>query len=266
MQQINANGGSEKRAVADFLFNLFGRFWAIWGLLSFVISFLIIFLPSMLSYLIPGKKGQDYFIWVSRCWMRSWLYLVGCPVTVAGKANFKQGHTYVIVYNHNALIDVPLSAPFVPGGNKTIAKSSFAKVPIFGWFYKRGSVLVDRNNDQSRRKSFEAMRNVLQNNIHMCIYPEGTRNRTGQPLKPFYDGAFKLAVDAKKDVIPCVIFGTREAMPIDKGFFLVPKRLKMHFLPPVSSAESKPTELKDKVFAIMRDYYVNGSQSSLIKT
>ena len=261
MQQINANGGSEKRAVADFLFNLFGRFWAIWGLLSFVISFLIIFLPSMLSYLIPGKKGQDYFIWVSRCWMRSWLYLVGCPVTVAGKANFKQGHTYVIVYNHNALIDVPLSAPFVPGANKTIAKSSFAKVPIFGWFYKRGSVLVDRNNDQSRRKSFEAMRNVLQNNIHMCIYPEGTRNRTGQPLKPFYDGAFKLAVDAKKDVIPCVIFGTREAMPIHKGFFLVPKRLKMHFLPPVSSAESKPTELKDKVFAIMRDYYVNGNQS-----
>ena len=266
MQQINANGGSEKRAVADFLFNLFGRFWAIWGLLSFVISFLIIFLPSMLSYLIPGKKGQDYFIWVSRCWVRSWLYLVGCPVTVAGKANFKQGETYVIVYNHNALIDVPLSAPFVPGANKTIAKSSFAKVPIFGWFYKRGSVLVDRNNDQSRRKSFEAMRNVLQNNIHMCIYPEGTRNRTGQPLKPFYDGAFKLAVDAKKDVIPCVIFGTREAMPIHKGFFLVPKRLKMHFLPPVSSAESKPTELKDKVFAIMRDYYVNGSQSSLIKT
>ena len=64
-----------------------------------------------------------------------------------GKENFKKGETYVIVYNHNALIDVPLSAPFVPGGNKTIAKSSFAKLPIFGWFYKRGSVLVDRKND-----------------------------------------------------------------------------------------------------------------------
>jgi 1-acyl-sn-glycerol-3-phosphate acyltransferase len=189
------------------------------------------------------------------------LYLVGCPVTVEGKENFKKGETYVIVYNHNALIDVPLSAPFVPAGNKTIAKSSFAKVPIFGWFYKRGSVLVDRKNDQSRRKSFEAMRTVLQNNIHMCIYPEGTRNRTGQPLKPFYDGAFKLAVDAKKDVIPCVIFGTREAMPIDKGFFLVPRRLKMHFLPKVASLDVKPTDLKDQVFVIMRDYYVNGSQS-----
>jgi 1-acyl-sn-glycerol-3-phosphate acyltransferase len=164
----------------------------------------------------------------------------------------------VIVYNHNALIDVPLSAPFVPGGNKTIAKSSFAKVPIFGWFYKRGSVLVDRKNDQSRRKSLDMMRSVLQQNIHMCIYPEGTRNRTDQPLKPFYDGAFKLAIDAKKEVMPCIIFGTKEAMPISKGFYLVPKRLEIHFLPTVASIDITAAELKDKVFEIMKAYYVKG--------
>jgi len=248
--------------VVDFLYTMFGRLWALWGFVSFVVSFLIIFLPSMVAYLIPGKKGQDYFIWVSRCWMQSWLYLVGCPVKVRGKENFKKGETYVIVYNHNALIDVPLSAPFVPGANKTIAKSSFAKVPIFGWFYKRGSVLVDRKNDQSRRKSLDMMRSVLQQNIHMCIYPEGTRNRTDQPLKPFYDGAFKLAIDAKKEVMPCIIFGTKEAMPISKGFYLVPKRLEIHFLPTVASIDSTAAELKDKVFEIMKAYYVKGVKNS----
>ena len=247
--------------VVAFLMDMFGSFWALWGFVIFAVSFLIIFLPSMVAYLIPGKKGQDYFIWVSRCWMQSWLYLVGCPVIVRGKENFKKGETYVIVYNHNALIDVPLSAPFVPGGNKTIAKSSFAKVPIFGWFYKRGSVLVDRKNDQSRRKSLEMMRSVLQQNIHMCIYPEGTRNRTDQPLKPFYDGAFKLAIDAKKEVMPCVIFGTKEAMPINKGFYLVPKRLEIHFLPTVASVDNTAAELKDKVFDIMKAYYVKGGKN-----
>ncbi len=257
----NTTENKQSNKVLDFLLNMFGRFWAVWGLVSFVVSFLIIFLPSMVAYLIPGKKGQDYFIWVSRCWMRTWLFLVGCPVKVCGKENFKKGETYVIVYNHNALIDVPLSAPFVPGGNKTIAKSSFAKVPIFGWFYKRGSVLVDRKNDQSRRKSLEMMRSVLQMNIHMCIYPEGTRNRTDQPLKPFYDGAFKLAIDAKKDIMPCVIFGTKEAMPINKGFYLIPKRLEMHFLPTIASNDTTPTDLKDKVFAIMKNYYVKGQQA-----
>ena len=238
--------------------DIFGRIWAVWGLISFVITFLIIFIPSMISYLVPGPKGQDYFIWVSRCWMRVWLVMVGCPVRVRGTENFKKGEAYVIVYNHNALLDVPLSAPFVPGGNKTIAKASFAKVPLFGWFYKRGSVLVDRNSDLGRRKSYEAMRNVLRNNMHMCIYPEGTRNRTQQPLKPFYDGAFKLAVDEQKEVIPCVIFGTREAMLIQKPFYLFPTPLKMHFLPSVPVIGIKPADLKNKVFEIMKEHYLSG--------
>ena len=143
----------------------------------------------------------------------------------------------------------------------TIAKASFAKVPIFGWFYKRGSVLVDRDDIRSRLKSFEAMRNVLRNNMHMCIYPEGTRNRSQEPLKPFFDGAFKLAIDTKKAVIPCVIFGTREATPIDKGVYLFPTVLRIHFLPPVSSEGMKSTALKNKVFDIMKEYYLSGGRS-----
>ena len=79
-------------------------------------------------------------------------------------------------------------------------------------------------------------------------------------MKPFYDGAFKLAVDAKKDVIPCVIFGTRQAIPIDKGVYLIPTRLRMHFLSPVSSTDIQSSELKDKVFEIMKAYYVSGGQ------
>lgn len=164
----------------------------------------------------------------------------------------------MVVYNHNALLDVPLSAPFIPGGNKTIAKASFAKVPIFGWFYKRGSILVDRSDNKSRLKSFEDMREVLRNHMHMCIYPEGTRNRTNEPMKPFFDGAFKLAIDTRKEVIPCVIFGTKKAMPAAKGFFLLPTKLQMHFLPAVSSQEMKAPALKEKIFMIMRDHYVTG--------
>ena len=160
----------------------------------------------MLSHLFKDEKeGQYFFIRVSKLWMNIWLHLVGCPVTVTGKENFKKGENYVVIFNHNAFLDVPLSAPFVPGPNKTIAKDSFAKVPVFGWFYKKGSVLVNRKNEKSRVKSYEAMRSVLLSGMHMCIYPEGTRNRTAQPMKPFYDGAFKLAIDAHKKIIPCVI-------------------------------------------------------------
>ena len=239
---------------------IFARIWALWGIITFIITFLIIFIPSMLSYFFPEKKGQDYFIAISRWWMYVWLRLIGCPVTVTGKEYFKKGYTYVVVYNHNALLDVPLSAPFIPGGNKTIAKASFAKVPIFGLFYKRGSVLVNRGSDGSRRKSFEEMKEVLQKGMHMCLYPEGTRNRTSAPLKQFYDGAFKLAVDAKKDIIPCVLVGTKRAMPIDKKFYLLPTKLKMIFLPPVSSANIEPKELKEKIFTIILNKYIEAEK------
>jgi len=235
--------------------NIFARIWALWGLVSFLITFFIIFLPSMLAHLMNETKGQKYFIAVSRIWMNVWLFLIGCPVKVSGKENFKPGIAYIVVFNHNALLDVPLSAPFVPGGNKTIAKASFAKIPIFGTFYKRGSVLVDRKNEKSRTRSFDAMKKVLAKGMHMCIYPEGTRNRSAEPIKPFYDGAFKLAMAAKTEIIPCVIFGTKNAMPINKKFYLLPTKLKMHFLPPVTSANKTVKELKEKVYSDMVEEY-----------
>ena len=188
--------------------------------------------------------------------MNVWLFLIGCPVRVTGKENFIKGETYVITFNHNALLDVPLSCPYVPGPNKTIAKASFAKVPLFGWFYSKGSVLVDRTNEKSRIQSFEDMKAVLAAGMHMCIYPEGTRNRTNELLKPFYDGAFKLAGDTRRSVIPAIIIGTKKAMPINKKFYLLPIRLKMHFLPPISSEDISAKELKEEVFEAMKDYYI----------
>ena len=240
----------------NFLKNIFARAWAFWGLVTFTISFFIIFLPSMISHLISGPRGQYYFIKVSKLWMNCWLLLIGCPVKVTGKEHFVPGKSYVIVFNHNALLDVPLSAPYVPGPNKTIAKSSFARIPVFGLFYRKGSVLVDRKNERSRVKSFEEMKKVLASGMHMCIYPEGTRNRSSAPMKQFYDGAFSLAIAASKDIIPCVIIGTKKAMPINKTFYLLPTRLKMHFLPPVSAQNIQVKELKDQVFNVMSAYYL----------
>ena len=99
------------------------------------------------------------------------------------------------------------------------------------------------------------MKKVLASGMHMCIYPEGTRNRSNEPIKPFYEGAFKLSMAAGKEIIPCVIFGTKKAMPINKKFFLYPTRLQMHFLPAVSPARKTVKELKEKIFNDMVEEY-----------
>ena len=256
MNSEKENDTTVKKPGNNMWLTLFARLWCCWGLISFIATFLIIFIPSMVAYLIPEPTGQVYFIRVSRIWMNVWLFLIGCPVRVRGSENFKKDTTYIVLFNHNAFLDVPLSSPYVPGANKTIAKASFAKIPLFGWFYSKGSVLVDRKNEKSRAKSFDLMKKVLAKGMHMCLYPEGTRNRTNEPLKEFYDGAFKLALATKKEIMPCIISGTRKAMPIHRSFYLLPIRLKMDFLPAVSPENISVKELKEKVFTLMKEHYV----------
>jgi len=237
---------------------IFGRFWALWALIVFIATLLIVFIPIILTFLIPEPAGVKTFKAISKAWMTFFLYSIGCPLKVFGKKYYDPAKNYVVTSNHNSLMDVPLLTPFFPGPNKTIAKKSFSKIPLFGWVYTRGSVLVDRSSDRSRKKSYDDMKKVLlQDNLNMALYPEGTRNRTGQPLKSFYDGAFKLAADCKKDIMPVVMFNTAKALPPGKPFFLLPYKLEMHLLPPVSCAGKKAAQLKEAVFNEMWQFIEN---------
>lgn len=241
-----------------FIREIAGRFFALWGLLLFVITMLIFLVPFLLfSYFQQDPVKNRRFIAMSRVWMKVYLTLIGCPLKVTGKEYFKPDEAYIVVCNHNSFMDVPITSPAIPGGNKTIAKAELAKTPVFGMMYKTGSVLVDRKNENSRKDSFVKMKQVLEMGLHMCIYPEGTRNKSDEPLKPFHDGAFKLAVASGKSVIPALIFNTRDILPANK-FFLWPKRMRIDFLPPVTLKPGESyLELKEEVFQIMKAYYVS---------
>jgi 1-acyl-sn-glycerol-3-phosphate acyltransferase len=235
--------------------NIIGKLCAVWALIVFAVTLFIIIIPICITFLIKEPVGNRIFTKITKFWMQMFLPLVGCPVKVIGKEHFKKGENYVVVCNHNSLMDVPLTTPFIPGANKTIAKKSMAKTPVFGIVYIKGSVLVDRNSDASRRKSFEDMKQVLKAGLHMVVYPEGTRNRTNDPLKPFFEGAFKLAVSSQKKVIPTLLFNTKKILPPNKSFYFSPHKVEMHFLPAVDVEGLQPKELKEKVFSLMWDYY-----------
>jgi 1-acyl-sn-glycerol-3-phosphate acyltransferase len=240
---------------------VFARIWAFWGLVSFITTFLIILIPSLLTALFPDPKGMGYFIKLAKMWMNTWLFMIGCPVSVRGKHFFKKGQTYIVTCNHNSLLDIPLSSPFIPGANQTIAKKEFTKIPLFGWYYERGSVIVDRKSDASRRKSYELMKAALEKGFHMCIYPEGTRNRSDAPLKPFYDGAFKLAAGSGFPIIPAVILNTKKALPANRFFYLLPHKLSIHFLEPIEVNNQSSDELKALVHQRMSAYFVKYTQA-----
>jgi 1-acyl-sn-glycerol-3-phosphate acyltransferase len=237
-----------------------GRLWALWGLITFIGTFLLIFLPSMPAYLIPEPKGTTYFIKLARVWIRMWLFLVACPLKIKGREHFEKGKTYIVTCNHNSIIDPTISCPFIQGPNKTIAKDFYAKIPIFGWYYARGCVLINRKKEESRKGGYLKMQKVLKQGIHMTIYPEGTRNRSDAPLGKFYSGAFHLAEKSGHDIIPAVIFNTKKALPFGKPFYFTSQTFAIHFLPPVSVAGKSAGVLKDEVHKIMEDYIINKSK------
>ncbi len=214
-------------------------------------------LPAWLMGLIKEPRRTIVFINLSRIWMGVYLPLVGVRLTIKGREHFKKNQNYVVVCNHNSFMDVPVTSPGIPGGNKTIAKVEMAKIPLFGLIYKRGSVLVNRKSEESRLKSYAYMKRVLDMGLHMCIYPEGTRNKTSHPLKEFKDGAFRLAIETKKPIIPAVLFNTKKVLPQHKTFFFWPSKIEMHFLDPIETGSLQiedTKQLKEQVFELMWKY------------
>lgn len=237
---------------------ILGRIFAVWGMIIFAGSLLIASIPIWITAIWPEPKRTINFFKVVQIWMKFFFTFSGVRRIVKGRDHFKQGKNYVVVCNHNSFMDVPLSVTATPP-NKTIAKAEMASIPVFGMIYKRGSVLVDRKSEESRRKSFLKMKAVLEMGLHMCIYPEGTRNKTAEPLQRFHDGAFKLAIETKKEVIPALIFYTSKVLP-RKPFFFWPNKVEMHFLPAVPVENKNTQQLKEEVFAIMKNYLVNSGK------
>lgn len=244
----------------NILKDILARMAALWAAFWFFATMLLVLIPVSLVGFWKEPKRSVLSQRLFAIWLDVFFVLSGVRRVIKGKDQFKQNENYVVVCNHNSFMDPPLTSSSIPGTAKTIAKIEMAKIPLFGIIYKRGSVLVNRKSDRSRAESYIKMKEVLKQGWHMCIYPEGTRNKGREPIQPFHDGAFRLAVDTKKPVMPAVIFYTKLVLPHDKTFYFWPHRVEMHFLPPVYPDGKTAQELKVYVHEQMKNYYVANNQ------
>ncbi len=235
---------------------IIARILAVWALLMFAATMFIFIWFYFICAILPEPKKTQWHRQLSRLWMGLFMILSGIRFKVKGKEVFNGLENAIVVCNHNSLLDIPVSFPFLPRANKTIAKKSFSYIPLFGWIYSYGTVLVDRKNNKSRQESYEKMKHVLTHGLDMLIYPEGTRNKTTAPLKSFYDGAFKLAVDTQKPIVPVVLLNTKKMLPAKPAMYLKPGKIEMHILPAVFPQGKTSDELKQIVYDIMAEYYL----------
>ncbi len=228
--------------------------------LVFLITLLpVAFTIKVIYIFIKDPKQSIYLHRLWQIWLPNYLRLIFCPVKINGLENFKKNENYVIVANHNSFIDVPVSSSGIPFITRTLAKQELSTIPIFGIVYRAGSILVDRNNRRSKAESFIKMVDVLKKGWHICLYPEGTRNNTSKPLNEFHDGAFQLAIKTQKDIMPALIFGTKNILHPTKKFYALPHKIEFHFLTSISSKELSMEDVKNfnaTVKQQMENYYL----------
>lgn len=188
----------------------------------------LVTLPFLLGERIGGRIAYFFL----KCWGYSFGLLCGIRFRTVGRKKISRDQTFVYVANHNSYLDSPAFVTAIPGQFRPLGKTEMKKIPVFGWLYPYVVITVDRSSGESRLKSMRQLRHKLRNGISVFLFPEGTMNQTTDPLIPFQDGAFRLAVEMQTPVFPLVILNSRRLLP-RKPFVLRPGTITTVFLDPI---------------------------------
>lgn len=222
--------------------------WLTWSIIA-----IPTFLWAILISVIRGKKGHANIIFSYKSFAYLWFFLIGIRMKLFGKENRDNSEPCFIVSNHISNIDM-MTAPYVlPTKLSPLAKEELKKIPVLGLMFKVVSVMVNRKDIESRKRSMKEMAKRINEGIYIYMFPEGTRNRTKEPLKDFYDGAFKMAIELQKPILPLVMCGLRKVAPM-KPALLWPGKITATYFPSISTVgmtEADLPALKQKVYDIM---------------
>lgn len=114
----------------------------------------------------------------------------------------EKGKSYVFIGNHTSMIDIMLMLVAVKNPFVFVGKKELAKIPLFGFFYRKTCILVDRSNADSRKAVFLSAQRRLKQGLSVCIFPEGLVPEETVELANFKDGAFRLAINHQIPIVP----------------------------------------------------------------
>ena len=228
----------------------FGKIWGVYAIVVFMIEqlfMMLIVVPTLLinkGHHIERKLLKLLFTTNANIL----LFFFGIRNKVRGFEQLDPNRNYIVVSNHNTAMDIIANSSAAKGRPfKFLAKAELLKAPILGANVRRLCISVDRSSSEARKKSFDAMEKCLNQKMDVLIYPEGTRNRTDQPLKQFYAGAFKLAERTGHSIAICVLKNVKQINNPDHGTWLVPGKIESVWKAPISPEGKSMDELKAEV-------------------
>lgn len=229
--------------------------YSIYALLTFIAVMLLVF-PFIIIASLFGVKGGNIIYQLCSIWSQFWYLLIGMRHQEIYETPHNKNRQYIFVGNHISYMDVPPIVLAIHQPVRVLGKYEMIKIPIFGWIYRTAVILVDRRNVALRAKSVRALKAAIAKGISIFIFPEGTFNESEKPLKFFYDGAFRIAIETQTPIKPLLLIDTFERMNYKGLFTLTPGKNRVVYLQEISVNNYTLKEvhkLKNEVYSVMED-------------
>jgi 1-acyl-sn-glycerol-3-phosphate acyltransferase len=215
---------------------------------------MLIAFPFIMLAVPFGVKGGNFIYKVCKYWAGTWYIFAGIKHKELYEAPHDITKQYIFVANHISYLDIPPIVVTAKQPIRVLGKYEMVKIPVFGWIYRAAVILVDRRDAERRAKSVRALKAAVKHGISIFIFPEGTFNETEKPLKEFYDGAFRIAIETQTPIKPLLFIDTIKRLHYRSLFELTPGSNRVVYLAEVKveylTMKDLPS-LKQKVFDIM---------------
>ena len=238
--------------------------YCVYAFVWFVAIMLLLFPFVFIASFFGRIRGGNAIFRICMLWADLWFPLVFIFPRRMYTSLHDKTRQYVFVLNHTSLLDAAVIPKAFRQPVRPLGKAEMTKIPVFGFIYKKAIVTVQRSSAADRFHSLVILRSIIGKGISVLFFPEGTYNQTRQPLKPFFDGAFRIAIETQTPVKPVLFLDNYSRLPYQDALSFNPGRCRILFLDevPVSGLTPRDAdELKEKVSQLMenklREYEVS---------
>lgn len=187
---------------------IFWFFYRIW--FYFLVALPIIIMFPILLISVSKEAWYPFFFKLARLWARFILIGMGFRWKIDRAQTPEKSKSYLFIANHTSMADIMLMLVAIKNPFVFIGKKELVKIPLFGFFYKRASILVDRSSAKSRKAVFLRAQRRLQSGLSICIFPEGGVPEEHILLDAFKDGAFRLAINHQIPIVPITFYDNKK--------------------------------------------------------
>ena len=230
--------------------------YSLYALITFVFVMLCV-MPFVFLALPFGRvKGGNFIYHLCKIWAGVWYVFLGVRHQEIHEIEHEKSRQYIFIANHNSYMDIPPIVLIAHSPLRILGKYESSKIPVFGWIYSKAVILVDRSNAERRSQSVRALKQAIEDGLSIFLFPEGTFNESEQPLKSFFDGAFRIAIETQTPIKPLLFIDTMERMHFSTVFSITPGKSRVVYLADIPveglTMEDLPA-LKAKAYQLMEE-------------